>query len=295
MNASPLSYATDEHSPAWQRLVRTLERLAGVHRLVPLYETAIAHGPVGFWPAAVAALGLRVDADPARLAAIPRDGGLLVIANHPFGIVDGLVLGDLVARTRGPFRLFVHHALTREPRLADALLPVRFDGHLGAARHNVRVLGQARRLLAGGGTVVLFPAGGIATAPRGIGRAADLAWKPTVGRLVRETGASVLPVYVHGQNGALFHLVSHVSLTARLGLVLREALRARRHARRRPVRLSVGLPIPAAELTSLGSDEAITAHLRTLVHLEGGRWQDADRVCVLPDTRRLARRLRRAA
>ena len=87
---------------------------------------------------------------------------------------------------------------------------------------NMATRHEAVRLLKSGVTVVVFPAGGVATAPKGFGRAVDLPWKMFPARLVQAARASVIPVYFSGQNGRLFHLASRVSMTLRISLLIRE-------------------------------------------------------------------------
>ena len=87
---------------------------------------------------------------------------------------------------------------------------------------NLKTKYEAVRLLKDGYTIIVFPAGGVATAPKGFGRAKDLPWKMFPARLIQAANASVIPVHFSGQNGRLFHLVSKVSVTLRLSLLVRE-------------------------------------------------------------------------
>jgi putative hemolysin len=106
--------------------------------------------------------------------------------------------------------------------MADYSLPISFDETKEALAINMRTRHEALRLLKEGTTIIVFPAGGVATAKKGFGRAEDLPWKMFPAKLVQSARASVIPIYFEGQNGRLFHLASRLSLTLRLSLLIRE-------------------------------------------------------------------------
>jgi putative hemolysin len=87
---------------------------------------------------------------------------------------------------------------------------------------NMKTRHEAVRLLKEGTTIIVFPAGGVATAKKGFGRAEDLPWKIFPAKLIQAARASVIPVYFEGQNGRLFHLASRLSMTLRISLLIRE-------------------------------------------------------------------------
>jgi putative hemolysin len=126
---------------------------------------------------------------------------------------------------------------------------------------------RAVRHLRQGGCVIMFPSGGVATTPRLLARRAlELPWADGLGVLLRGAGADarVLPVFFHGQNSPLFQAASHVSMNLRLGLLLFEAMRRLD----RPMRLTVGRALGAAELTPEAPD--LPARLRALTLALGG-------------------------
>jgi putative hemolysin len=108
------------------------------------------------------------------------------------------------------------------PEIRPYGLPVCFDETKQAMAMNMATRHEAVRLLKEGVTIVVFPAGGVATAPKGFGRAEDLPWKIFPAKLVQQAKASVIPVYFSGQNGRFFHLASKVSMTLRISLLIRE-------------------------------------------------------------------------
>ena len=166
----------------------------------------------------------------------------MIVANHPFGIGDGIAVLSLAEQLGRPFRVMIAAELLKIREMEPYSLPVDFSETKEALKNNLAVRHEAVRLLKQGVTIVVFPAGGVATAPNGFGEAEDLPWKIFPARLIQEAKASVVPMHFPGQNGRLFHLVSRpmnlvehearlarlvgkVSLTLRLSLLVREFAR----------------------------------------------------------------------
>ena len=132
----------------------------------------------------------------------------MIVANHPFGIGDGIAVLSLAEQLGRPFRVMIHKDLLKIREMEPYSLPIDFSETKDALKNNMAVRHEAVRLLKEGVTIVVFPAGGVATAPKGFGRARDLPWKMFPARLVQDAKASVIPMHFSGQNGRLFHLVS---------------------------------------------------------------------------------------
>src|SRR5262249_45038919 len=131
-----------------------------------------------------------------------------------------------------------------------------------AKRTNLKTRNEAIRLLGQGTTIIVFPAGGVATAPTPFGRAVELPWKPFAARMGQAARASVLPVYFEGQCGPLFHPASPVSMTLRLSMLIREF----RRSVGQPLVARVGELIPFEALKH-GKDRGILLdELHDLVH-----------------------------
>jgi putative hemolysin len=259
-----ISYAAVEDSAPKQALIRLVELLSGQPRLVRVYKRAREALRPGddIFDLALRHLDIRVRFSPERLAAVPRSGPLVVVANHPFGVVDGLVLCHLVSRVRCDFKVVAMSTLCRVPEVRDHVLPINFASTREAALTSARSRATARALLRAGGCLVIFPAGAVATSRRLFGPAEDAPWHPFAGRLVHGSAASVLPVRFTGQNSPLFHLASRVSPTLRLSLLLGEA-------RRRigtQVEAHLGEVLPYEALRSFKDAAALVSHLRAVTH-----------------------------
>jgi putative hemolysin len=220
-----LSYA-NENDPRLKRwFIRSMEGLAGRNRYARLYD---------IWRSSIVGQSARVFGDMLDLINVglrvegswpPPDlpeGPVVIVANHPFGIGDGIAVLALAEQLGRPFRVMIHNDLLKVPEMQPYALPVSFEETKEALALNMKTRSEAVRLLKEGTTVIVFPAGGVATAKKVFGRAEDLPWKMFPAKLIQSARANVIPVYFEGQNGRLFHLVSKVSLTLRLSLLIRE-------------------------------------------------------------------------
>ncbi|MBC7143545.1 MAG: lysophospholipid acyltransferase family protein, partial [Rhodobacteraceae bacterium] len=210
---------------------------------------AVAARP-DFWEVIVERYGLSLDVVGGSLTNIPANGPLILVANHPYGILDGLMMGHILSRLRGDFRIIAHGIFRKAEELNRVILPINFDETKAAARQNIEVRSEALRYLTEGGAIGIFPGGGVATASRPFGRPMDPLWRNFTAKMIAKSGATVVPIYFEGQNSRLFQVASHLHYTLRLALLIKE-FKARIDE---PVRIVVGEPIPRARLASFGSD-----------------------------------------
>jgi putative hemolysin len=251
------SYAAPTDPAVKRKLIRLVERAAGQPTLKRLYIDNQRHPrpSESFWAAAVRALALEVPYDEAALARLPRMGPTVFVANHPYGVLDGLVVSRLVQKVRPDFLVLTNAILMRAPEVRDFVLPIDFSDTPEARAINLKSRAAARDQLDRGGAVVVFPAGGVSTAPDRLGRrpAVDARWQPFVSQLIQRSRATVAPIWFGGQNSRLFQIASHVSLTLRLSLIFREV--KTRIGTVLPV--AIGPPIPFEELAPIKDRQAM--------------------------------------
>lgn len=241
------SYVAENDGRFKRTVIRSIERLTGQPKLRRMYLENQANPRAGetFWDAAIRHLKLNVVFNQAGLQAIPKNGPLVVVANHPFGVLDGIVISYLISKVRSDFRILTNSVLYRAPEIRPFLLPVDFGEDKSALKTNLKTRADARTHLSDGGTIIVFPGGTVSTVPRPYyRRAIDPAWKPFTSQLILKTSAPVVPIYFDGQNSRLFQLASHLSPTLRLSLLFNEV-----HRRiGTNIKLVIGAPIEHAEL-----------------------------------------------
>jgi putative hemolysin len=256
-----LSYANEGHSWLKRSVIRVIETLSGRNHLLGYYRywrDAVAATSTTKWSDLLALIGVDVVVEEGNWPpqGLP-EGPLVMIANHPYGLGDGLAILALAERLERPYRILINNELLKAPEIRPYSLPIDFEETPEALRTNMRTRQEALRLLAEGVTIIVFPGGGVATADKPFGRARELPWKTFTAKMIRAARATVIPLYFDGQNSPLFHLVSRLSLTLRLSMYIREFRRIM--GCDLPVR--VGAPIPFAELAAFGDQKAMIEHL----------------------------------
>jgi len=222
------TYSTGVASNFQRGIIRAIEAIGGQRQLKKLYEQFIGgeHSEQDFFDTAVQLLELNVSFNEAQLANIPQDAPVVFIANHPYGVLDGIVLTWLARKVRPDVKVMANHVLCQAPDASGSLLPVDFSGTEEAKLTNVQTRRQAINTLKHGGAIGIFPAGGVAVSEKPLkGPAVDTPWHPFATKLIKMSGATVIPVYFGGQNSRLFQLVSHYSYTLRLSLFFFETAR----------------------------------------------------------------------
>ncbi|WP_417672339.1 lysophospholipid acyltransferase family protein [Roseibium sp.] len=265
MDYAEFSYANADHPLLKRWLIRSIEGLSGRRRLLDLYElwrsTSVGVSQ-NIWSDLLSLINLNVAvADGEWPPQNLPDGPLVLIANHPYGIGDGLAILSLAEQLGRPFRILINNELLKVPEVRPFSLPVDFEETKDALKTNMETRREALRLLSEGTTIIVFPGGGVATAKKPFGRAQELPWKTFTAKMIRSSRATVLPLYFDGQNSWLFHLVSRFSLTLRLALLIREFRRILGTA----ITARAGAPIPYETLSGFRDQKEVMDFLQDRV------------------------------
>lgn len=255
------TYSTADQPLLQRTVIQAIEKIGGQARLKQLYDSRNAerHQGESFFGAALRLLKIGIDIDRAALDLCPPQGPVVFIANHPYGVLDGISLAWAALLVRPDTKVLANSVLCQIPEARENLLPVDFAGTREARETNVCSRLAAQSWLREGHAIGIFPGGGVSTSERPHkGPAVELPWAPFTAKLIRASRATVVPVFFVGQNSRLFQLASHFSDTLRLSLVFRET--ARRIGTRLTVR--VGAPIPFSEIAHIEDRALLVQELR---------------------------------
>ena len=251
--ARDITYAHSASTKPGRAVIRAIENTTGRLRLIKRasgYQHEVAKG-ADFWAVMVARYGLSLEVLGGALSDIPEEGPLVMVANHPYGILDGLMMGHILNHVRnGAFKILANRVFRRAEDLDQVILPVSFDETREATALNVRTRKECLRYLAEGGAIGVFPGGTVSTGAKPLSRPMDPGWRTFTAKMISRSGARVVPVFFDGANSRRFQIASHLHPTLRVALLINEFGRRTDE----PVRVVIGDPIEAAELAEFGSD-----------------------------------------
>ncbi|MEZ4600046.1 MAG: lysophospholipid acyltransferase family protein [Syntrophotaleaceae bacterium] len=242
------------------------ESLLGLKQCRRLYEKLPGgESSVDFSANALVELGVTCRVEEAEMARIPRQGPVVVVANHPFGAVEGLMLLALLRRVRPDVKVMANYLLSRIPQLQELVIAVDPFGGTGAARRNLAPLRESLQWLERGGLLLIFPAGEVSHYQPSHRAIADPPWSRTLARIVRRSGAPVLPVFLPGRNSLFFQCAGLIHPRLRTALLARELL----NKQGRKLSVQVGVLLPSKQLSRFASDQELTDYLRLRTYMLG--------------------------
>ena len=251
--ARDISYSFSAQTKGGRAVIRALENATGRLKLIKRaagYQDAVARGE-DFWQVMVQRYGLSLDVVGGSLNNVPSEGPLVMVANHPYGILDGLTMGHILsARRGGDFRILANNVFRKAEDLDRVILPISFDTSREAVAENLNTRKVALKYLDDGGAIGVFPGGTVSTAARPFSAPMDPVWRSFTAKMISKSGAQVLPVFFEGSNSRLFQVASHLHTTLRMALLIKEFKRRTDE----PVRLCIGNPIPPEELAPFHQD-----------------------------------------
>ena len=218
------SFADAEMGPLSNKIIRSLERATGQPKISRLYFDYVSENlhPSHFWSDALDRLGISINLQREQNAQIPKTGRVVAVSNHPYGVIDGLVLCALMAEVREDYKIITHRVLRQAPAVMDKILPIDFDETEAALANNLQVRSDAMAHLKNDGAIIIFPAGAISLAPHLFGNAYDLEWKTFAAKLAGQKNTTTVPFYFDGRNSVLFQMARRVSQTLGYSLMFRE-------------------------------------------------------------------------
>lgn len=242
-------------------VVKTAQALLGINKINRLYGNAQPRTGVDFAQNILDQLQVTPVADTRKLESLlPKTGPFVMVANHPHGALDGLLLMVLVAKIRPDVKFLGNFLLTKIDSLNEFFLPVDpFDARNG---RNISGVRRAVEHLKAGKPLVIFPSGEVSTFQKRFSKIEDKPWSPSIAKMILGAGVPVIPAYIEGRNSLMFHLLGKIHpmlRTLRLPLELTNKTGETVH-------LTFGAPVSPKLLQESGSAEAAADFLRTNVY-----------------------------
>ncbi len=249
-----LTYANSFDSRLTSLIIRSMEWMTGkitIVRMIRKFEKRGAPTGQAFWRAALDTMGIPLLTPDDEVRNIPPDGPVVVVANHPHGLVDGMILADLIGRRRSDYKILTRALLTGIDEVAASyMISVPFPHEPDAQRKSVEMRAKAMAHLKEGGVISVFPSGVVASSDTLFGPAVEREWNVFTAQMIRRSGARVVPIFFPGSNSRWYQMANCISATLRQGLLLHEVV----HSCNRPQRPIVGEPVSDERMKMLESD-----------------------------------------
>ncbi|MEJ1996698.1 MAG: lysophospholipid acyltransferase family protein [Maritimibacter sp.] len=249
-----LTYANSFENALQSGVIRAIEWVSGkvtIIRMVRQFERQGGGTGLAFWKRALDVMGVEIATPQEQFDRIPKQGPVVVVANHPHGLVDGMIMAEMIARVRDDFQILTRDLLTGLDEIASTfLIPVPFPHDKDAQKKSVEMRAKAMDRLKSGGLICVFPSGVVASSATAFGPVEEAEWNVFTAQLIRRSGAKVVPIHFRGQNSRWYQVANRISSTLRQAMLLHEFVYVcnRRH---NPV---IGEPLEDAQMENLKSD-----------------------------------------
>ncbi|WP_281973488.1 lysophospholipid acyltransferase family protein [Ruegeria faecimaris] len=226
-----LTYANSFDDPWTATAIRTIEWCTGKLTILGMVNKFEKQNEQfrgqRFWAGALNIMGIDLTTPEEQIARIPKTGPVVVVANHPHGMVDGMILAELIGRVRSDYRILTRSVLTGLDEAATSfMIPVPFPHDPEAQAKMLEMRGNAMEHLKNGGVVALFPSGVVMSSDDWFGPVIEREWNVFTAKMIRRSGAQVLPIFFPGRNSRAYQIANKFSAILRQGLLLHEIVRS---------------------------------------------------------------------
>lgn len=225
-----LTYSETFDSPLRRGIIKSVEWCTGkIHiiRMIRKFEKLGKARGTAFWRSALDVMGIELITPHHQLDRIPKTGPVVIVANHPHGMVDGMVMADLIGRVRPDYRILTRAFLTDiDEDAGKFLIPVPFPHEENAQAKMVEMRRQTMAHLADDGVIALFPSGVVASSNSMFGPMIEEEWNLFTAKMIRKSGARVVPLFFPGANSRWYQMANQISPTLRQSLLIHEIVSA---------------------------------------------------------------------
>jgi putative hemolysin len=233
-------------------LKRPIESLTGLLAADDIYARAWKMPKdIPFCDRVLQSVGVRTLFSDEELSHVPKEGAVVVVSNHPFGGIEGVILLSLLRRVRPDVKAMANYLLEAIPEMRSDFIFVDPFGAKNSAKVNMRPIKESLSWLKEGHLLIVFPSGEVSSFDRKTLRVRDPAWSASIAALVRKTSATVVPMFFPGRNNFAFIALGFIHPR------LRTLQLPRQIANKKGKRLSVriGTPLTTKALEPFSTDD----------------------------------------
>ncbi|MDA9557343.1 lysophospholipid acyltransferase family protein [Vibrio sp.] len=246
---------------------KTVEWVTGLSQLDKHYQKRpLDLNSTEFMGYTLQALGIRYAFNEENVQNIPKEGPVVIVANHPLGGVEGVILAEMLGKLRDDVKVLANEMLKRIPEIDDLFIGIDVFEGKQAQRTNVQAIRDAHKHLENGGLLVIFPAGEVSTYDDEQGHVLrDNEWRLSVAKFIKRHQTPVVPVFIGGKNSTWFYRAGRVHPLLRTAMLGRELL----NKKNQTIELSIGHTLPYSELKNFDNERDMVNYLRLNTYLMG--------------------------
>ena len=203
---------------------------------------------------------LNIDYYAENINNIPKTGSTIVVANHPFGLLDGLIICSIICDIRKDYKILINEEVSQIDQIREYLLPIKFSTVTADIKKNIITKKKAIEHLNSNGILITFPSGEVATSSLIFNEANEREWKPLIGSIINKTNADIIPVRFFGKNSLFFHTIGFINNNLRRVLFIRELF----NKKNKKFNLSIGKKITLLQKEKLNNKQMVQK-LRSIV------------------------------
>ena len=241
-----------------------IERILLLNQLGKIYSSIETREPINqFVLNVLESLKVHYSVTEKDLSHIPKEGPTIVVSNHPFGGIDGIILSSILLSVRPDVKVMANFMLSRIPELHDIFIFVDPFGRKSSIRNNIKPMKETIRWVKNGSMAAIFPAGEVSHIKLHTRKIVDPIWSDRVAQIIRRTEAAVVPSYFAGFNSTLFQILGLVHPRLRTVMLPREVL----NKGNKTLEVRIGQPIPFDKLSRFETDGEMMRYLRMRTYM----------------------------
>ena len=246
-----------------------LEHLLGLRVMNGVYARVyrMPHD-IPFCDRTLQAVGVRAGFTDDDLARIPKEGPVVVVANHPFGGIEGIILLSVLRRVRPDVKAMANYLLAAIPDMREDFIFVDPFGSKDAIRANLRSIKESIAWVKDGHLLIVFPSGEVSSFHKRAMRVRDPQWSASIAAIVRKASATVVPIFFAGRNTLFFNLMGLIHPRLRTGLLPRQLV----NKKGRILKFRVGTALTQKLLEPFSTDDVqLITYMRFRSYLQAER------------------------
>lgn len=257
INKSQVKSAIKMHGLLGNVVAAVAMKVTGFDKINNIYSHISDYQGKEFADKLIEYLKVKCDFNEQELDYLPKEGPFIIVSNHPFGAIDGILMLSIIGQRRPELKILTNFMLSYIPNLSENFFPVNPFTDRPGLKSSLKGLKLAKEHLRNGGALGLFPSGEVSSNANKEKVVKDIPWQISVVKLIRNSGVPVVPIFFGGQNSAMFHFLGKIHPMLRTVRLPHELS----NKKNKTVALRIGKPIPVSELEDFTSLKELSLYL----------------------------------